>query len=78
MKKSSATMFSPSVELPAITKKLTRRIIPRVRGRKASRKADLLLNTVPPPSEEKIEQLNRIGQEYPFCVYYKHRTNDPL
>jgi hypothetical protein len=74
MKKSSVTMFSPTMELPAITKKLTRRIA----RRKAGRKADLLLNTVPPPSEETIAQLNRIGQEYPFCVYYKHRSNDPL
>jgi len=74
MKKSSATMFSPSMELPAITKKLTRRIV----RRKASRKAEAILGSVPPPSEETIRQLNSIGQEYPFCVYYKHRVNDPL
>lgn len=74
MKKSSATVFSPSMELPAITKKLTRRIV----RRKASRKAESFLNTVSPPTEEQIIQLNRIGQEYPFCVYYKQKVNDPL
>lgn len=30
------------------------------------------------PTEEMIMDLNRIGQEYPFCVYYKEKTNDPL
>jgi len=74
MKKSSATVFSPTMELPAITKKLTRRII----RRKVSQKAEALLNTVPPPSEETIKQLNRIAREYPFCVYYKQKVNDPL
>jgi hypothetical protein len=74
MKKSLATVFSPTMELPAITKKLTRGIV----RRKANRKAGSILNAVPPPSEETISQLNRIGQEYPFCVYYKQRVNDPL
>ncbi|WP_143774157.1 hypothetical protein [Niastella vici] len=74
MKKSSATVFSPTMELPAITKKLTRRIV----RRKTNRKAEPILNTVSPPSEETIRQLNRIAQEYPFCVYYKQKVNDPL
>lgn len=30
------------------------------------------------PSEEMIDYLNKVGQEYPFCVYHKHRNNDPL
>jgi hypothetical protein len=30
------------------------------------------------PSKEKIDYLNKIGQEYPFCVSHKHRNNDPL
>jgi hypothetical protein len=29
-------------------------------------------------TEENIIRLNRIGQEYPFCVYHKHKINDPL
>jgi hypothetical protein len=37
-----------------------------------------LLNTGQQPTEELIRHLNRIGQEYPFCVYYKQKTNDPL
>lgn len=75
MKKSSATVFSPAMELPAITKKFTRRI----NRRKVSKQADgKSLTSIQPPSEETISQLNRIGQEYPFCVYYKQRVNDPL
>ena len=75
MKKSSATVFSPAMELPAITKKFTRRF----NRRKASKQADeKSLAPAQPPSEEMISHLNRIGQEYPFCVYYKHRVNDPL
>jgi len=30
------------------------------------------------PTEEMIRHLNRIGNEYPFCVYYKQKVNDPL
>jgi hypothetical protein len=30
------------------------------------------------PTEEFISYLNRIGQEYPFCVYHKEKANDPL
>ena len=75
MKKSSATVFPPVMELPAITKKFTRRFN-RI---KASKQADeKSLPPVQPPSEEMISHLNRIGQEYPFCVYYKQRVNDPL
>jgi hypothetical protein len=72
MKKSSATVFSPAMDLPTMTKKFSRRI-----KRKVSQQAKEL-NTVPPPSEEQIIQLNRIGQQYPFCVYYKQKVNDPL
>ena len=75
MKKSSATTFSPSMELPAITKKFTR----HYNRTKLSKQADeKKLPQVPPPSDEVISQLNRIGQEYPFCVYYKQKVNDPL
>jgi hypothetical protein len=75
MKKSTVTSYSPTMELPAITKRFNRRIT----RRKASQQADeKSLNKVQPPSEEMLSRLNRIGQEYPFCVYYKHRVNDPL
>jgi hypothetical protein len=74
MKKSSAIAFSPTMELPAITKKFPR----HSNRRKVNLQAEKVDSTVPPPSEEVIEQLNRIGQEYPFCVYYKQKGNDPL
>jgi hypothetical protein len=37
-----------------------------------------LANAYLAPTEERIRDLNRIGREYPFCVYYKTKTNDPL
>ena len=43
-----------------------------------TQQAAVLANTYVAPSEEMISYLNRIGQEYPFCVYYKEKTNDPL
>lgn len=73
MKKSSASDYSPYLELPRITKTLPRHII----GKKA-KQPDQLPNVTPPPTEEMINKLNSIGREYPFCVYYKHRANDPL
>jgi hypothetical protein len=30
------------------------------------------------PTKEKIEQLNKLGHEYPFCVFHKYKKNDPL
>lgn len=30
------------------------------------------------PTKEKVEYLNKIGREYPFCVFHKHKKNDPL
>jgi hypothetical protein len=75
MKKSTVTNYSPTVELPAITKRFTRRFNRRKVNKQTDEKS---LDTVPPPSEEMISQLNRIGQEYPFCAYYKPRLNDPL
>lgn len=75
MKRSSATVFSPTMELPAITKKFTRHFKRAKPGKQMEEKRIL---SVPPPSDEKISRLNRIGREYPFCVYYKQKVNDPL
>ena len=30
------------------------------------------------PNNEMVEHLNKIGNEYPFCVFHKHKNNDPL
>lgn len=32
----------------------------------------------PPPDEEIIKRLNEIAREYPFCVFYKEKSHDPL
>jgi hypothetical protein len=33
---------------------------------------------VPPPDEETLQRLNAAAKEYPFCIYYKQKKNDPL
>ena len=73
MKKSSASIYSPTLELPHITKTFPRNF----KSRKPQQETDQL-PVVPPPTEEMISHLNRIGNEYPFCVIYKRRTHDPL
>lgn len=35
-------------------------------------------NPVKIQSSENIEHLNKLGHEYPFCVFYKYKTNDPV
>jgi hypothetical protein len=78
MKRSSANVFSPSMELPVITKRFTRRSKRRKSGREAEPAFEPVRNTVPPPSEALILALNRVGQEYPFCVCFKAKAYDTL
>jgi hypothetical protein len=40
--------------------------------------AKKLPKAVPPPDEETLKRLNAIVKEYPFCIYYKEKNNDPL
>jgi hypothetical protein len=47
-------------------------------NRETTKQAEVLSLFVSPPTEEMINHLNRIGREYPFCVYYKQKMNDPL
>lgn len=35
-------------------------------------------NVVVPPTEETINTLNKLGKQYPFCVSFKQKRNDPL
>jgi len=74
MKKMSVTTNSPSLELPQLSKMLPFSFS----HRKTTRPVDELSHAYLRPTEEFISYLNRIGQEYPFCVYYKEKTNDPL
>lgn len=75
MKKSSATMYSPtSLDLPLITKTLPRRL----KHVQIKNQTDQQPGSAPEPTDETVTQLNQIGREYPFCVYYKHKVNDPL
>ena len=74
MEKLSVTTHSSTLEFPLLSKKLS---LP-FNSRKIIKKAEELSNIHLRPTEEMIHQLNRIGQEYPFCVYYKEKANDPL
>lgn len=76
MKKSSATIYSPSMELPVIRRRYSRRA-KRIKVN-PSLPVENAWNAVPPPSEDTIIRLNQIGQQYPFCVYYKQKDHDPL
>lgn len=77
MKKSSATIYSPAMELPVI---INKRAIRRNRRRiaKEAEPVEPADYVVQPPSEALIAELNRIGQEYPFCVCFKAKAYDPL
>ncbi|MBS1914876.1 MAG: hypothetical protein JST87_01295 [Bacteroidetes bacterium] len=33
---------------------------------------------VAPPDEEYCTRLNAMAQQYPFCIYYHEKNNDPL
>jgi hypothetical protein len=76
MKKSSATIYSPAMELPVINKKFIRRNRRRI-GKEAE-PVEPVNHIVLPPSEALIAELNRIGQEYPFCICFKAKGYDPL
>jgi hypothetical protein len=71
MKRSSTINFVPaSKELPRITKTVSHIY--------NDRKTREQIKPVSPPSEEMVKKLNSIGREYPFCVNYKQKMNDPL
>jgi hypothetical protein len=73
MKRRSATRFSSaSLDMPAISKTLPRTANPRTFKKQAPKQQPA------PPTEETVKHLNSLAQEYPFCVYYKARHNDPL
>lgn len=74
MKKSPATGYSPALDMPRITRSFRNDF----KDRKTTKQAEGLSKSIAPPTEEMIDLLNRIGQEYPFCVYYKQKVNDPL
>ena len=77
MKKSSATIYSPAMELPVIINKRTIRRNRRRIGKEAE-SVEPVNHIVQPPGEALIAELNRIGQEYPFCVCFKAKAYDPL
>lgn len=73
MRRKSASRFSSStLDIPHISKTLPHNFNPR------PVKKQPVLPKPAPPSEEMLKYLNNIGKEYPFCVYYKQKLNDPL
>jgi hypothetical protein len=77
MKKSSATIYSPAMELPEINKRFIRRNKRRRFGNDAEHE-EPVNDIIPLPGEALIAELNRIGQEYPFCICFKAKAYDPL
>jgi hypothetical protein len=82
MKKSTAAcIVTTALQSPAIT-----RTLPRYYQRKTRELPNVEPAPAPaphradpsPPSEDVITKLNGIGREYPFCVYYREKNNDPL
>jgi hypothetical protein len=71
-------MKTSSVETHSVSLELRKPLSAAFSNRKATKRAQELSYAYVRPTEELISQLNRIGQEYPFCVYYKEKTNDPL
>ena len=74
MKRISVASASASLVLPQLNEML----VSPFSDRNTTKQAVVSANSYLSPSEEMISYLNRIGQEYPFCVYYKEKANDPL
>jgi hypothetical protein len=74
MKKTLVTTYASTLELPQLSKPVPLTFS----NRKIMKRAEELSSIQLRPTEEMVRQLNRIGQEYPFCVYHKVKANDPL
>jgi hypothetical protein len=70
MRKTTSRMLAPVLQPPSISKTLKH-------YRRNSKKATSEKKPEQ-PTEETIHRLNNIGKTYPFCVYYRPQTNDPL
>jgi hypothetical protein len=70
MRKASTQFSTPGLKPPSLTRTL----------KHFDRNAKKPIDTKKPvaPTEEIVDRLNDIGKTYPFCVYYKSQTNDPL
>jgi hypothetical protein len=71
-------MKTTSIASHAVSLELRKALPAAFSNQKTTKKGEGLSNEYVRPTEELISRLNRIGQEYPFCVYYKEKTNDPL
>ena len=65
--------LAPAPVRPLTVKKFTTSRLPAGKHRNISTAVSAV-----PPSEETVQLLNGIAREYPFCVYYKEKRNDPL
>lgn len=70
MRKTSPRIATPGLQPPAITKTL------KHYQRNIKKTIDAV--TAVQPTEEIVDRLNDIGKTYPFCVYYRSQSNDPL
>lgn len=51
---------------------------PKTVNASSSYRSKKIKSQVPPPDEATLQRLNAIVKEYPFCIYYKEKKNDPL
>lgn len=70
MRKTTSPVSTPGLQAPSLTKTL----------RSYHRRSKKPMQEIKPvqPTEETVDRLNDIGKTYPFCVYYKSQSNDPL
>lgn len=70
MRKASAHFTAPGSQPPSIAKTL--------KHYHRNKKKPLDEKKPVEPTEDIVDRLNDIGKTYPFCVYYRPQTNDPL
>jgi hypothetical protein len=62
----------------AVTPQASLRPLPRPIKSNSGKPGKIISQAVPPPDEETLRRLNAMVKEYPFCIYYREKNNDPL
>lgn len=52
--------------------------LPKPVKQNPSKSKKLIRSAVPPPDEESLRKINEVARQYPFCIYYREKNNDPL
>jgi hypothetical protein len=74
--------MKPNAVTPRILSKVMPRVVnaplPKPISNLQTLPSDLNSKKVNPPDEETLDRLNAIVKQYPFCIYYRQKKNDPL